>query len=588
MYDEITMDATAPNTDFGQDIGDILVSQKKISPDQLALARQESATSGRSIEQVLLDRGFVSQETLTEVRSAQIGITSVDISKKAISPDVLILIPQPVAERYLVMPFEVDGPSNSMSVAMADPLDLTAINFLEKKSGKRVKPFLANAADLKQAIDEKYSQGLGTEVTAALKDSPNDLARDNKATTSLDLSKSGDIIRDAPVTKITSSLLDFAVKSRASDIHIEPVGENTRVRYRIDGILYEKLVLPLKIHDSVVSRIKIMSNLKIDEKRVPQDGRFNYKTEAGEVDVRVSTLPTVFGEKVVMRLLRKSGGVPTLSDLGLRGLALKNLEISILRPHGIIIICGPTGSGKTTTLYSVLSKINSTKVNIVTLEDPVEYQIPGINQVQVNTTSGLTFATGLRAFLRQDPNIILVGEIRDSETTELAIQAALTGHLVFSTLHTSNASGAIPRFLDLGAEPFLLASSLSAIAGQRILRKICQNCKESFDPPEIMVKDIMSVLGPLLPQKDASGKLHLYRGKGCSECGDSGFLGRVGIFEVLPVSDKIAKMILSHADSTDIEKQAVEEGMITMKQDGYLKALEGLTTIEEVLRVAQD
>lgn len=582
------MDATAPNTDFGQDIGDILVSQKKISPDQLALARQESATSGRSIEQVLLDRGFVSQETLTEVRSAQIGITSVDISKKAISPDVLILIPQPVAERYLVMPFEVDGPSNSMSVAMADPLDLTAINFLEKKSGKRVKPFLANAADLKQAIDEKYSQGLGTEVTAALKDSPNDLARDNKATTSLDLSKSGDIIRDAPVTKITSSLLDFAVKSRASDIHIEPVGENTRVRYRIDGILYEKLVLPLKIHDSVVSRIKIMSNLKIDEKRVPQDGRFNYKTEAGEVDVRVSTLPTVFGEKVVMRLLRKSGGVPTLSDLGLRGLALKNLEISILRPHGIIIICGPTGSGKTTTLYSVLSKINSTKVNIVTLEDPVEYQIPGINQVQVNTTSGLTFATGLRAFLRQDPNIILVGEIRDSETTELAIQAALTGHLVFSTLHTSNASGAIPRFLDLGAEPFLLASSLSAIAGQRILRKICQNCKESFDPPEIMVKDIMSVLGPLLPQKDASGKLHLYRGKGCSECGDSGFLGRVGIFEVLPVSDKIAKMILSHADSTDIEKQAVEEGMITMKQDGYLKALEGLTTIEEVLRVAQD
>ncbi len=580
------MDSTAQPNSFDFDIGDALLAKKLISSEQLTLARQENLSTGKPVDQILLERGFVTSENLTSARAAQIGIQFIDITTRPISPDVLTLVPQPVAERYNVVPFELDSATNSLSVAMSDPLDLNAINFLEKKSGKRIKPFLADGAAIKEVISEKYSQGLGTEVTAALKDSPVDSVK-QAVNTGSDISKAGDIVRDAPVAKITSSILDFAVKSRASDIHIEPVGESTRVRYRIDGILYEKLVLPAKIHDSVISRIKIMSNLKIDEKRIPQDGRFNYKTDNAEVDVRVSTLPTVFGEKTVMRLLRKSGGVPTLADLGLRGMALKNLEISILRPHGIIIICGPTGSGKTTTLYAVLSKINSTKVNIVTIEDPVEYQMPGINQVQINTAAGLTFATGLRSFLRQDPNIILVGEIRVKETTELAIQAALTGHLVFSTIHTSNASGTIPRFLDLGAEPFLLASSLSGIVGQRILRKICQTCKEAFDPPEIMVADIKSVLGPLLPTKD-NGKVSLYRGKGCAECGDSGFLGRVGIFEVLPVSDKIAKMILSHSDSADIEKQAVEEGMITMKQDGYLKALEGLTTIEEVLRVAQD
>lgn len=581
------MNATAQPSNFDLDIGDQLLNKKIISQEQLAMARQESAVKNVPIESILIERGFITNEQLTSARAAQIGISYVDISSKAISPELLTLVPQPVAERYVIVPFELDNESGSLSVAMADPLDLSVINFLEKKTQKKVKPFLSDPSAIKAVISEKYAQGLGTEVTAALKDAPTEIPK-GTGNISADLSKSGDVIRDAPVAKITTSLLDFAVKSRASDIHIEPVGDSTRVRYRIDGILYEKLVLPAKIHDSVVSRIKIMSNLKIDEKRIPQDGRFNYKADNMEVDLRVSTLPTVNGEKVVMRLLRKSGGVPTLTDLGLRGLALKNLEIAILRPHGIIIICGPTGSGKTTTLYSVLSKINSTKVNIVTLEDPVEYQIAGINQVQVNVQAGLTFATGLRAFLRQDPNIILVGEIRDSETTELAIQAALTGHLVFSTLHTSNASGAIPRFLDLGAEPFLLASSLSAIVGQRILRKICQKCKESFEPPEIMVTDIKSVLGPLLHLRDGETKVKLYRGKGCSECGDSGFLGRVGIFEVLPVTDKVAKMILSHTDSTDIEKEAVGDGMITMKQDGYMKAIEGITTIEEVLRVAQD
>lgn len=582
------MNIDTAQTDQNATIEEILFNQKVISADQLALVKQETISSGKSAEEVIKDRGFALAKDITLARATIMGIPFVDVLARAVSPDVLSLVPQPVAERYVVFPLEIDSVNNSLSVAMADPLDLTTINFLEKKSGKKIKPFIANESDIKAVIAEKYSQGLGSEVTAALKDSPGDFSTKN-ANLEASSGNNGDVIRDAPVAKIASSILEFATKSRASDIHIEPLEQQTRVRYRIDGILYEKLILPSRIHDSLVSRIKILSNLKIDEKRIPQDGRFNYKSEGSEVDIRVSTLPTVFGEKVVMRLLRKSGGVPTFADLGLRGLALKNLEISILRPHGIIIVCGPTGSGKTTTLYSVLSKINSTKVNIVTLEDPVEYQIAGVNQVQINPQAGVTFATGLRAFLRQDPNIILVGEIRDRETTDLAIQAALTGHLVFSTLHTSDAPGAIPRFIDLGAEPFLLASSLSCILGQRILRKICPHCKEQFEPPEIMALDIRNVLGNLLPKNpDGTSKINLFRGRGCDECGKSGFLGRMGIFEVLPVSDKIAKMILSHSDSNDIAREAISEGMITMKQDGYLKALDGITTIEEVLRVAQD
>ena len=287
-----------------------------------------------------------------------------------------------------------------------------------------------------------------------------------------------------------------------------------------------------------------------------------------------------------MRLLRKSGGIPTLAELGLSGMALKNLETAMLRPHGIIVVCGPTGSGKTTTLYAVLSKLNTSRVNIMSLEDPVEYQIPGVNQVQVNAGVGLTFATGLRAFLRQDPNIILVGEIRDQETTDLALQAALTGHLVFSTLHTSNAAGVLPRLIDLGAESFLLASTMNAALGQRIVRKVCPHCKESYVPPSSLVQEIKSVLGSLFPKIE--GEVKLYKGKGCSECGDSGYTGRIGIFEVLPITDKVAKLVLEHPDSGSIEKEAIAEGMITMKQDGYLKVLQGVTTIEEVIRVAQD
>ncbi len=347
----------------------------------------------------------------------------------------------------------------------------------------------------------------------------------------------------------------------------------------------EKLILDKKLHEAVVSRIKILSGMRIDEKRVPQDGRFNFRTGDQEVDLRVSCLPTAHGEKIVMRLLKKSGGVPDLPDLGLRGRALKNLEDAILRPHGIIIVCGPTGSGKTTTLYSVLSRINTPRVNIVTLEDPIEYQIAGVNQVQVNPAAGLTFASGLRSFLRQDPNIIMVGEIRDKETTELAIQASLTGHLVFSTLHTNEAASALPRLLDLGAESFLLASSMTCIVAQRVCRRICPDCKEQYTPPPEVVADMKQVLGNLFEEKK---EVKLSRGKKCSRCNNTGFLGRIGIFEVLPISEKIGRLILEKASAAAIQKQAVEEGMITMKQDGYLKTLEGITALDEVLRVAQE
>lgn len=561
----------------------ILLEKQIITPEQLDLAKLESANLGKSVEQVLLDKGFVTQDDIIAAQSALLGIESVDILTKVISPDVLSLVPEQFFRLYNVIPFEKDDSKGTLSVAMANPLDINAISFLERKTTLKIRPFLASESEIKSAGENLYNQGLATEVTAALKEAPVDLLK------TTDIKEVESVIRDAPVSKIVASLLEFAIKARASDIHIEPLAEQTRVRFRIDGILYEKLILPRKIHDSLVSRVKILSDLKIDERRIPQDGRFNYKVGESEVDVRVSTLPTVFGEKVVLRLLRKSGGVPTLADLGLRGISLRNLETAILRPHGIIIVCGPTGSGKTTTLYAVLSKINSSKVNIVTLEDPIEYQISGVNQVQVNTAAGLDFSTGLRSFLRQDPNIILVGEIRDRETTDLAIQAALTGHLVFSTLHTSTASGAIPRLLDLGGEPFLLASSLNAVVGQRILRKICPHCKESYEPPEIMQNDIRTVLGEFLtPDKLKNGKIILYKGRGCSECADSGFLGRFGIFEVLTISDQISKLILTHADANSIEKQAVIEGMIPMKVDGYLKAVEGTTTIEEVLRVAQD
>lgn len=568
-----------------QEILSILVRDKRLSQADADTIQTESLSSGETIEALLTKKKLVTQEDIAIARASSLGIPFVTLAGKAISADVVNFIPEAVIRRYVLLPFQFDNATNELSVAMVDPLDFQVVEFLEKKSGKKIRAFMAQKTDILQAIEIAFTQNLGKDVTAALKETESSQIKTYEA------GRLGEVIREAPIAQIVSATLEQAIRLRASDVHIEPQDGDTRVRYRVDGILQERLVLPRRLHDAVVSRIKILGNMKIDEKRIPQDGRFNFKMGDAEVDLRVSTLPTVHGEKIVMRLLKKSGGIPSMQDLGLRGLALKNLETSIQRPHGVILVTGPTGSGKTTTLYSVLAKLNNAKVNIMTLEDPVEYQISGVNQVQINPQAGLTFAAGLRSFLRQDPNIILVGEIRDKETTELAIQAALTGHLVFSTLHTNNAAGAIPRLLDLGAEAFLVASALTGVVGQRIARKICQQCREEYEPDPAIVQDIRDVLGSLLPQDKP---IKLYRGKGnvngqaCSMCNGTTYRGRIGVFEVFPVSDTVGKLVLKRASMNEIEKQVVSEGMITMKQDGYLKALEGVTSIEEVLRVAQD
>ncbi|MFH0937284.1 MAG: GspE/PulE family protein [Candidatus Daviesbacteria bacterium] len=560
-------------------IEDILFKQGLLNSSQLSSIKLEAINTGQAAEEIIVTHQLVPSAKMAAARAQLLGVPFINVEGKAISPEVLNYVPESVASRYRLIPFDKKG--DKLFVAMVDPLDLQIIQFIEKKSGLFVKPYLAVGEDIAKAIYDQYSQNLSSEVTSALKEvSALQRPQDEK-----EPEEKAEVIKEAPVASIISQLLDYAVKSKASDIHIEPAEDKTRVRYRIDGILHEKVILPRGVHDSLISRIKILSSLKIEEKRLPQDGRFSYTSERQVFDLRVSTVPTIHGEKVVMRLLPKTAIAPTLPELGLRGIALKNLEFQITRPHGIILICGPTGSGKTTTLYSILTKLSTTRVNILTIEDPVEYQIPGANQVQANAQIGLTFASALRSFLRQDPNIMLVGEIRDSETADLAIQAALTGHEVFSTLHTNTASGSLPRLLDMGMEPFLLASSINAVAGQRILRKICPHCRVSFTPPPEVAENIKKVLGKFIsPNKP----IVLYKGAGCNNCGHVGYSGRIGIFEVLIVSSPIMKLILERASAQDVENEAVAEGMITLKQDGYMKALEGVTTLEEVLRVAED
>lgn len=579
------MSATAQNQfSYSTDqpsIAQILIQEKIITTEQYSNLKLEAVKQNISIDKLLHDLQIVPEDKYFEAQAKLLNVPFTSVAALPFSPEALGFIPKSVAERFHLIPFAFDQESKVLSIVMSNTNDVEAIEFAKQKTGASIKVFQGIPSEIEQAIQTQYSFGLVGEVKAALKES-----EQIQKVKTFDLKSISEVIKEAPIAKIVSTILEYAVKSRASDVHLEPQEDRVRVRYRIDGILYERLSLPLGVSEAVISRVKILSGLKIDEHRTPQDGRFNFKVADEEVDLRVSSLPTVFGEKIVMRLLRKSGGVPTLADLGLNGSSLRALETAMLRPHGIILVCGPTGSGKTTTLYAVLSKLNTTRVNILTLEDPVEYQIPGANQVQINDDVGLTFATGLRAFLRQDPNIILVGEIRDKETTELAIQASLTGHLVFSTLHTDSATGALPRLLDMGAETFLLASTINASMGQRIARKICSHCKVDYVPPTEIIEEIRKILGPLMPK--AEGAVKLFKGSGCDVCGHSGFLGRVGIFEVMPVTDGIAKLILERSDSSTLEAQAKKEGMITMKQDGYLKVLAGLTTIDEILRVAQE
>lgn len=591
------MDQTAPGALAGtKDLITVLFENGKLTADQVAKARVEIASSNKTQLAIAAELGVTDEETLARALATVWAVPYFEQDNLVLSPELLNLIPKSIADTYNVVPISLDKQTGVLTVVMSNPQDLSAIDFLEKRSGMRVKVQMTSATRLAMLIDQNYAQSLIGEVTEVLKKGTEEEEEISGVITAESMAQ---IIKEPKIVEIVKKVLEYAIKFRATDVHIEPLENVTRIRYRIDGILEERLRLDRQYHAALVSRIKILGGMKIDEKRLPQDGRFAFKSDLGEVDLRISSLPTAHGEKIVMRLLPKSQKIPTLQELGLRGKALKNLEEAVLIPHGIVLITGPTGSGKTTTLYSLITKVNTSKVNIVTLEDPIEYQMQGVNQVQINPQAGLTFASGLRSFLRQDPNIIMVGEIRDEETAELAIQASLTGHLVFSTLHTNSAAGALPRLIDMKAEPFLLASSMTAIVAQRVLRKICEDCKMAYVPDPTVVADMKAVLGDYFlsfikgnPQnaeeaRKQGAELLLYKGKGCDRCGHAGYLGRIAIFEVLPVSSNIAKLIMQRSDAATIEKQAVAEGMMLMKQDGYIKVLESTTTIEEVLRVAQ-
>lgn len=560
---------------------DLLVSQNLLTADMAQKYEIDSLQKNIPIDDYLLQYSNIPKTNILKNKASFLNIPWVIADNMPVAPQAITLIPESIARSYSLMPYELNEGDGSLKVAMIDPFDVQTISFLQKKTGKKIVPVLALKEDIEKIIDLAYTQTLSPNITAALEEveRPVNTVQADQLTV---------LIKEAPIAKIVKTILEYAIKGRASDIHIEAQEGKTRVRYRIDGLLQEKLTLPKSIHESLISRIKILSGMKIDEKRAPQDGRFNFKMADEEVDLRVSTLPTAFGEKVVLRLLKKTGGIPSLNELGLSGPQLKALTDAISKPFGIVLVTGPTGSGKSTTLYSLLSMLNKPTVNIVTLEDPIEYQLKGINQVQVNPQAGLTFASGLRSFLRQDPNIILVGEIRDTETTQLALQAALTGHLVFSTLHTNDAATAIPRLIDLGAEPFLISSVLNAVIAQRIVRKIDPAKSEEYTPEPEVIENIKSVLGPFFPEKYASNPetLKLMRRTDLTSA-SSGYYGRVGIFEVLQISRQIDKLIMGNSTANQIKDQARAEGLITMKQDGYLKALEKMTTLEEILRVAE-
>jgi type IV pilus assembly protein PilB len=585
-----------------QKFEDILVQLKLITPEQVDMVKIESARSGKDFEDALGDMKIVSPEDIVKASAISRDLAYVDLTKYRVNDAVLNYIPRDLADKYQTVPFSVTG--GKINLGMIDPNNLQAIEYIEKKSGMTAVPYMASQESIKNVLAQY--QDMSEEVSQDLSGAGLDFSSTSIQNETTD-DKNVNLIQDAPITRAVNTILDYAARAHASDIHIEPRAKTVKVRYRIDGVLHDEMSLPQHIHPALVSRIKILSNLKIDEHRVPQDGRFDLTTDGRDIDLRVSISPTIYGEKIVIRLLDKSGGLITLEDLGIYGKAYKIIEAGINRPHGMVLSTGPTGSGKSTTLYAILNKMNKPEVNIVTLEDPVEYQVDGVNQIQINPAVGLTFASGLRSILRQDPNIIMVGEIRDDETANLAVQSALTGHTVLSTLHTNNASGVLPRLLDMQIEPFLIASTVSTVIGQRLVRRVCPSCKESYEAPAELATAVKKTISKYLPSKqhpdpklaEAVGykglpyiedtKITLYRGKGCDNCMHTGFQGRIGIFEVFTMSAAMEKLLQAHATTLDIQNQAVAEGMITMREDGFLKALVGITSIEEVIdKAAED
>jgi type IV pilus assembly protein PilB len=565
-------------------LGDVLVKTGKITSQQLQQGLAFQKEKGGRIGSVLVKMGLLTEKELVEFLSQHFGVPAIDLARVDVDETVIKVVPAEVARKYMLLPVAKVGAK--ITLAMVDPTNVFAMDDIKFMTGYNVEPVVASESAIRVAIDKYY----GSTHSIELKKVMDDLTEPQQADASLevldddqelDLDTLEKESEEAPVVRLVNIILTDAIKRGASDIHIEPYEKSYRVRYRIDGVLYEMMHPPIRLREAITSRVKILAKLDIAEKRLPQDGRIKIKTRIQErvkdLDYRVSVLPTIFGEKIVMRLLDKDNLMLDMTRLGFEVDSLRRFEQAILKPYGMVLVTGPTGSGKTNTLYSALSRINTTDVNIITAEDPVEFNLPGINQVQMKEQIGLNFAAALRSFLRQDPNIILVGEIRDFETAEVAIKAAMTGHLVLSTLHTNDAPSSINRLMNMGIEPFLVATSVHLIAAQRLVRRICSSCKEAIDvPPPALVN-----IG--FGEKE-SKTLKLFKGRGCDRCSSTGYKGRVGLYEVMEIGDEVRELILSGASAVELRAKAIENGMITLRGSGLQKIREGLTTIDEVVR----
>lgn len=589
--------------DYQQKLESLLIADKLLTREQMDKHRAHASKTGTPLITELLSKKVLTDEQLTHVIAKVSGVPYVNLANTVIDAKVLDLLPKDIAERYMAVPLgEIDG---RLAVAMLDANNVQAVDFLANKISRPLRVYMASEASVRHVLDQ-YHTDLSEGVSAAI----SSIEGDNKAAAMAEAKKPKDegdngvlaIRQDSPISRALNTILEYAARARASDIHIEPVENELKIRCRIDGVLREIMKLPKSIEPALISRIKILSNLKIDEHRVPQDGQFTVKTLGKEVDLRIAISPVVWGEQVVIRLLDKSGSSFKLEEMGYAGRALRTIRKGIRKPNGMVLTSGPTGSGKSTSLYALIHEIFEDAINIVTLEDPVEYKMNGVNQIQVNADVGLTFASGLRSILRQDPDVVMVGEIRDKETANLAVQAALTGHLVFSTLHTNSAAGVLPRLLDMGIEPFLIASTVNTVIGQRLVRRNADE-RDTYTSDELETKSITETVGQLLPKAKAdiatvsedlgykdlplAGQTAytLTKGKDAAAT-PGGYKGRVGLYEVMDISEAIQALIVKRATSAEIQKQAVSEGMVTMRQDGYLKALQGLTTLDEVNRVA--
>jgi type IV pilus assembly protein PilB len=564
-------------------LGEILIKESLITSEQLRQALEHQKAHGGRLGTCLMKLGFISDDEITGVLSRQYGVPSINLKYYEVDANVIKLIPQDTAIRYQIVPLSRVG--STLTIAMTDPTNVFAMDDIKFMTGFNVEPVVASETAIAEAITKFYGEvESGEELDKVMKDLSVDDAADLELATEVQETNLADLEKaaeEAPIIKLVNLVMTDAVKRGASDIHIEPYEKEVRVRLRIDGILQAVMNPPMKLRDAITSRIKIMAKLDISEKRLPQDGRImiKYRKEGKikDLDFRVSTIPTLFGEKIVMRLLDKENLRLDMTKLGFEQESLTKFERAILRPYGMVLVTGPTGSGKTNTLYSSIARLNTAETNIMTAEDPVEFQLAGVNQVQMKDQIGLNFAAALRAFLRQDPNIILVGEIRDFETAEIAVKAALTGHLVLSTLHTNDAPSTISRLMNMGIEPFLVATSVNLICAQRLVRRICTNCKEPLEVPEQAMLDAGYAL-----EEIATAKISV--GKGCGTCNKSGYKGRVGLYEVMEINDELRELILVGASALELKKKAIDQGMLTLRRSGLTKAAGGFTTLEEVLR----